>query len=168
MILCACKRQVILGVRIHKIYHVILLHMEPRRKKIILLVEDCSNTAFLIKQSLLECIREYHLEILVRPDSLSGLKTLDEKQGDIDLISTDIYHPKGNGLRFIRVCREVYPHIPIILCSGRASEIDAREMLESDLIRKCFSKPFNVKEYVQAVREIFLAQKIIRPVFRTG
>lgn len=142
--------------------------MTAKRKKIILLVDDCSETTSFIKEILIDEITDYRLEILIRPDSLSALNTIRDNQGNIDLISTDIYHPNGNGIVFIQDCKAGYPHIPIIVCSGRASEIDAQQMQDSSLIRACFAKPFDVKEYVQAVREIFLSQKIVRPVFRSS
>jgi len=92
------------------------------------------------------------------------LETLRRAKGDIDLISTDINHPGGSGIKFIKVCKERYPHIPILVCSGNAARQHLEYIQDNDLIGMYFKKPFDVDRYVQSVRKIFQSQKVIRPV----
>jgi len=133
--------------------------------KRILIIDDDDTTRTFIESLLKESISEYKLFIISSSSNTSALETLRRANGDIDLISTDINHPGDSGIDFIQICKERYPHIPILVCSGNATRRDLEYIQDNDLIGMYFKKPFNVDRYVQSVRKIFQSQKVIRPGF---
>ncbi len=134
--------------------------------KRILIIDDDKNTRSLIENLLKESISEYKLNFVVLSGiNTSAMEALRRANGDIDLISTDINHPGESGIELIKVCKEKYPHIPIVVCSGNATRQDLKYMQENGLIERYFKKPFNVNVYVQSVKKILQSQKVIRPVF---
>ncbi len=74
------------------------------------------------------------------------------QQEHFDLVVTDYYLPDYPGTDFIRLLREIdgYQHVPVILCSGRASELN-KQHLRDDLSILVMSKVCPMKELVDKI-----------------
>jgi response regulator RpfG family c-di-GMP phosphodiesterase len=81
-----------------------------------------------------------------------GLAKLEQHPETIILIS-DMRMPGMNGLEFIRKAKENYPSIVCFILTGFDITKEIAEALESNLINKYFSKPFNVKEIEKSISE---------------
>ena len=48
----------------------------------------------------------------------------------IDLIVTDLMMPNMDGLELLRLVRQKYPHIPVIIATGKGNESDAAKAMQ--------------------------------------
>lgn len=96
-------------------------------------------------------------EILEALDGENGVKTFTYKGAD--LIITDIVMPKKEGLETIREIRHRNPDVKIIAVSGggRIGPETYLDMAEKFGANKIFSKPFDIKEFLQAVHEVLFS-----------
>lgn len=74
-----------------------------------------------------------------------GLKSL-ETNNDIKVVISDMKMPEMNGLQFITKAKNTYPEITYFILTGYDINTEIAEALDSGLIQKYFSKPFNIKE----------------------
>jgi len=87
------------------------------------------------------------------------------RQKPVDLIITDIIMPEQEGLKTISDIRRDYPNVRVIAISGGGQYglgdyLEAATALGAD---RTFSKPFDRRELLSAVREL-LSQKRTHPV----
>jgi len=81
-----------------------------------------------------------------------GLEKLRQHPETLVVIS-DMRMPGMNGLEFIRKAKESYPKIVCFILTGFDITKEIAEALDSKLINKYFSKPFNVKEIESSISE---------------
>lgn len=149
-------------------YYIRLIEKDPmkaKRKKILLIVDDKRSIRSYIRAVIENGFEEYDLEILTAPSSDTALQMIEQKRGDIDLISTNIHRPGMDGYVFVRFVKVKYPHISILICSGSAKTGDLKEMFEGGLVDGFIRKPVKEKDYVEKVRSIFETQKVVRLSF---
>jgi len=74
------------------------------------------------------------------------------KHDHFDLVITDYYLPDYPGTDFVRLLREFddYKHVPAILLTGRAAELD-REGLRNELSVLVLPKPYPIAQLVDTV-----------------
>lgn len=87
------------------------------------------------------------------------------RQKPVDLIITDIIMPEQEGLKTISDIRRDYPNVRVIAISGGVQYglgdyLEAATALGAD---RTFSKPFDRRELLSAVREL-LSHKRVHPV----
>ena len=70
-----------------------------------------------------------------------------------DLIITDMAMPEITGDRLARECREIRPHIPVILCTGHSDRID-EERAAGLGIKAYLLKPLNKSSLAKTVRKV--------------
>jgi CheY-like chemotaxis protein len=87
--------------------------LEPRR---ILVVDDEPGIQRIFKRAL----ANYGLVAEVAGNADEAMTRLEG--GAFDVIVTDVNMPGADGIAFLRICRERYPHIPVIVMSGRPSD----------------------------------------------
>ena len=77
------------------------------------------------------------------------------KHDHFDLVISDYYLPDYPGTDFVRLLREFdgYKHVPAILLSGRAAELD-RKRLRNELLILVLSKPYPIEQLVDTVSKI--------------
>lgn len=139
--------------------------MTKKRKKILLIVDDKRAVRSYIRAVIENGFDEYDLEILTAPSSDTALQIIEQKRGNIDLISTNVHRPGMDGYIFVHFVKLKYPHIGILICSGSAKTNDLREMFENGLVNGFIRKPVREKEYVAKVRSIFESQNVVRLSF---
>lgn len=83
-----------------------------------------------------------------------GLKILNE-QPDINVVVTDMKMPVMNGIEFIKKAKVDFPNVHFYILTGFDLTDEIAEALESKLILKYFSKPFNVGIIEQTITEAF-------------
>jgi len=82
-------------------------------------------------------------------DGSHGLQIVQERDGDLDLIVSDIQMPKMDGVTFAHAVKHSFPALPVILVSGYAEADAGFEFVE---------KPFSPGALLKAVRNV-LARK---------
>jgi two-component system chemotaxis response regulator CheY len=83
------------------------------------------------------------------------------RQGGVDLIATDIYMPKMNGLDAILEMDPKSKGIPVIALSGGhdGSGADPLELAASLGVARTFHKPFDYQLFLDAVKELLAGGK---------
>ncbi len=114
----------------------------------ILLVEDDA----LIRQLLLEVLREAPFEVLEAADGRDALQHLDAA-GSIDLLLTDVHMPGGyNGIEIARLARARQPNLPVVFATGRPETVsDFGTPGPLDLV---LAKPFSPRQVLAAIRSL--------------
>lgn len=139
--------------------------MTVRRKKIVLVVDDKRVVRSFIRAIIENGFDDYELEILTSPSSDTALKIIEQVNGGIDLISTNISRPGMDGIMFIHFVRIKYPHIKVLICSGSIRTDDLRSMFDAGLADAYIRKPIRERDYLNAVRNLFESQKVVRLSF---
>ncbi len=90
-------------------------------------------------------------------DAENGRKGMQiQRRRPADLVITDLIMPEQEGLETISILKKEFPDVKIVAISGGGrigpeAYLPAARELGADLV---FSKPFDVKEFVSAVREL--------------
>jgi DNA-binding response OmpR family regulator len=116
-----------------------------------------------IREMLTQFLKRAEYEVLAAPDGKTALKL--HHATPVDLIITDIIMPEKEGLETIMEFRRHFPAVKIIAISG-GGKIGVKEYLdiaEGLGAQKTFSKPFELKELLEAVGEILQISKISSP-----
>jgi CheY-like chemotaxis protein len=92
----------------------------------ILLVDD-SSVQRRIVHNLLEAAGTWH--IVHAADGVAALEAVEQKQPD--LVLTDVYMPRMDGLALVEQVRDRFPHIPVVLMTGMGSEQTAVAALKA-------------------------------------
>lgn len=118
------------------------------RKWHVLLIEDHDDTAQLIKMHLVEDLPG---EVTIASEGSAGL--MGAVSGNYDVVVLDLRLPDMDGLTVCREIRATDRSIPILVVTGRASEVDRIVGLELGA-DDYLSKPFHVGELVARVRAL--------------
>ncbi len=62
------------------------------------------------------------------------------------VVISDMKMPKMDGLNFIKKAKEIYQDKKFCILTGLEINSDIQQALDSGLILKYFSKPFNIQE----------------------
>ncbi|MPZ55084.1 MAG: response regulator [Rhizobiales bacterium] len=114
----------------------------------ILLVEDEEGLRGLNARGLAS--RGY--TVLEAGNGVEAMDVLDERNGQVDLVITDVVMPEMDGPTLFRVLRERNPEIKIIFVSGYAEEAFEKNLPENGKF-VFLPKPFTLKQLVAAVKE---------------
>ncbi|MFY9398588.1 MAG: response regulator [Desulfomonilia bacterium] len=142
--------------------------MTVRRKKIVLVADDKRAVRSYIRAIIENSFSDYDLEIFTAPSSDTALRIIEQLSGNIDLVSTNINRPGMDGIMFIHFVRSKYPHIKVLICSGSIRTDDLRSMFNAGLADAYIRKPIRERDYVNAVRNLFESQKVVRLNFQGG
>lgn len=113
----------------------------------ILYVDDEPLNLLLLKANL---SKQY--EVLTAPDGLCGLEILKNNR-DINVVLSDMKMPHMNGIEFIRQATDIAPENFYYIVTGFDINAEIQEALNRGLIRKYFSKPFNMDEIASEIRQ---------------
>lgn len=120
----------------------------PTETKNILIVDDFKNTRFIIKHVLENA--GYNVM-----EAMDGSVALNFFQGDkIDLLITDYFMPKMNGLELVKKIKKSndYQNIPVIVLSNEINEELQNEALSIG-VYSWITKPFNTKMFITTVEK---------------
>ena len=110
---------------------------------VVLLVEDEED----IREFLVEALEFSNLKVLEAKDGVEGLEKFRSEKPDIVL--TDIYMPRMDGLTLIKNIRLENETVPILTISGASD--DSLKTTKLIGANEAFSKPFNLEELVAAL-----------------
>lgn len=98
-------------------------------------------------------LTQHGYSVVTAEDGKTALDTLDNYEGKIDLMLTDIVLPKMNGREVYEAAKKAHPHIHVIYMSGYTSNVIAhRGVLDKDIV--FIQKPFSVKTLCEKVRDV--------------
>jgi two-component system, response regulator PdtaR len=90
-----------------------------------------------------------HFQTLEAEGGAHALQIVQELDGGVDLVVTDIQMPNGDGLSFAQAVRNSFPAVPVILVSGNAKPDTCFEFVK---------KPFLPATLVNVVRRLFASK----------
>jgi len=91
-------------------------------------------------------------EVFTAENGITGLEVLDNNP-DIIVVISDMKMPLMNGIEFIKKAKEKYSHIRFYILTGFQITEEIQEALNSKLILKYFSKPFNLNKIDATLRD---------------
>jgi len=92
-------------------------------------------------------------DILMGEDGLQGLEIL-EMNPQVSIVVSDMRMPKIDGLEFIRRARELFPNKSYYILTGYGLNDEIQSALDQGLIKKYFSKPFDLEAIEAEFEEV--------------
>lgn len=96
-------------------------------------------------------LRRLGYRVTSTTDSREALRLMHDAGGDFDLLITDYTMPELNGIDLARSIHDLYPQLPIILCTGYA-ELQEPDSLPSVGVVAHLLKPWPLRELAQLIR----------------
>ncbi|MHA2243658.1 MAG: response regulator [Candidatus Hodarchaeales archaeon] len=127
--------------------------IDPKRKNIVLLVEDSPDHAFLIKRAISAAIQD--LKIQWAKDGEEAVEFVIKRGLKPDLILLDIKMPRMNGFEVLRILKgnKETRYIPIVILSTSANEKDVSRAYT--LGTNCYiTKPVEIAEFQSKLKSI--------------
>ena len=115
----------------------------------VMIVED--NHA--IRQMADRILRRAGFHVLLAEHSEAALRALLQRNGQVDLLITDIIMPGMDGHQFAQIVRVSYPNVKIMHISGFDSDISGLQE-EPDRRIPLLAKPFTAKQLLQTARSV--------------
>jgi two-component system cell cycle sensor histidine kinase/response regulator CckA len=114
----------------------------------ILLVEDEEGLRSLNARGL----RSRGYSVIEASNGIEALEALEEKQGAVDLVVSDVVMPEMDGPTLLKSMRERNPDLKIIFVSGYAEDAFEKSLPENQQFA-FLPKPFTLSQLVAAVKE---------------
>jgi PAS domain S-box-containing protein len=121
----------------------------PGGREKILVVDDDSNIAILTQRRL----ASLGYQATAKTSSPEALVIFQDDPNLFDLVITDQTMPNMTGEQLAGKLLEIRPDIPIIICTGYSSKMDA-EKAKSIGVRAFMSKPYDNRELARTVRQV--------------
>jgi CheY-like chemotaxis protein len=112
----------------------------------VLIVEDDDDARYAMDSVL---AREGYL-VLTAATGRDAISTLQEPLSPIDVVLMDVHLPDVDGPALCARVRELYPELPIVVCSGEADAQEIAALLRLGAVRY-FRKPVGVDELLSSV-----------------
>jgi two-component system cell cycle sensor histidine kinase/response regulator CckA len=120
-----------------------------RGRETVMLVEDEKTVARLASRTL----RQHGYTVLQADNGSDALQILEQRNGTVQLLVTDLVMPKMGGRELATRARSLNPHIRVLYMSGYMNDaIAQREVREAGAT--FLQKPFGPKTFIQTVRDI--------------
>jgi DNA-binding response OmpR family regulator len=120
---------------------------QPTQQLTLLLVEDDE----LVRDAMTRLfVREGYL-VLTASTGHDAIGVLRTPSASIDVVLLDVGLPDVSGADLCARLRQFYPHLPVVVCTGAASQEEADELRRLG-IAHFFCKPIAMPELVAAVR----------------
>lgn len=113
----------------------------------ILLVDD--NKQHLDVMSQLLTASDGH-KVFTVSSAIQAIEILERKSDEIDLIISDVNMPQMCGIELTRFVKSHYPDMPVILCSGRDYQWEAKK-LDAEFI----GKPYRIETLLKMISDIY-------------
>jgi DNA-binding NtrC family response regulator len=121
-------------------------------KPTILVIDDSAETV-----AGLHNFFDTKYEVLTAANGLDGLKHIEEKETEIDLVITDLVMPDISGVGVISIVKKKYPSIPVIAITGWGEHPEALATeADADLV---LEKPFELAELDKSVADLIAKKK---------
>jgi len=99
----------------------------------------------IINLQLFKIVFSKEYEVLTAENGMKGLDVLSINH-DVVIVISDMKMPGMNGIEFIKKSKILYPDISYFIFTGYEITGEIQEALNTGLILKYFSKPFNMSE----------------------
>jgi two-component system cell cycle sensor histidine kinase/response regulator CckA len=119
----------------------------------ILLVEDEEGLRSLNARGL----RSRGYSVIEASNGIEAMEALEEKNGDVDLVVSDVVMPEMDGPTLLKTMRERNPNVKIIFVSGYAEDAFEKSLPENQQFA-FLPKPFTLSQLVAAVKETMAPQ----------
>ena len=106
-----------------------------------------------IRLLLVEFLDAAGFDVLAARDGSEAHHLIEDPDG-VDVLVSDFNMPGSHGLSVAKHLREMHPGVPVVFVTGRPEQVEGRELAPPFL---CFTKPFRLKEVVDAVQEMLAA-----------
>lgn len=127
--------------------HLTELNQDMALKPKILIVDDDSETRFLIR----EILRRDGYDIFEAQDGNDGLTKFRAERPDV--VIADIVMPGKDGLEMIADLRHEFPDVKVIAISGEGQDGDQLRKACSLGAKKALAKPFDIHGMIRLVKE---------------
>ena len=117
-------------------------------KVTILYVDDEEANLFVFKKMF-----ELKYNVLTAHSGKEGLEQLQDHSADIIVVISDMRMPLMNGVEFIRKAKSSFTNIAYFILTGFDFNDEIEEALNSHLIQKFFTKPFEMAEIEGAISD---------------
>lgn len=129
----------------------------PPRTGRALVVEDNESLQELVVAALK---KDFPLTVAAA-DGFEGLETLELVEGRVDIVVVDLMMPRMQGLEFLRIARERWPDLKVLIVSGAASADQIREARLLGAVGM-LPKPFRVSELRAAAQSALGGEQVAR------
>jgi two-component system, NtrC family, response regulator HydG len=126
-------------------------------KKVILVVDNGET----IRETLMKILERDGYQVLTAEDGQAALEILRESK--INLIISDVCMPRLDGNKLLRMAKNIFPEVEVILMTGHGkSEMGLEALKEGafDFIQKPFSRLTLTKTVRQALEKQAMAQEM--------
>jgi len=123
------------------------------RQRAVLLVEDDELVSDAVARSL---VREGYL-VLTAPTGHDAIGLLRTPGTAVDVVLLDVGLPDVSGADLCKRLRELFPTLPVVVCTGAAGPEEADELRRLGVARY-LSKPIEVATLVAALRDVVVGQ----------
>src|SRR5262249_27583090 len=89
--------------------------------------------------------------VLTAATSRDALQTLQTPLAPVGVVVLDLGLPDMDGVSLWRRVPQLHPHLPVIVCTGRARPEEAAQLVELGM-RHFLLKPVNLEELLAAVK----------------
>ncbi|MCP1199980.1 response regulator [Notoacmeibacter sp. MSK16QG-6] len=120
----------------------------------ILIVEDDDAVRHFTARAL---TRDGHI-VETAEDGDLGLEIIEERQGQFDLVLSDIRMPAMDGIAMAMAVAERFPHLPILLMTGYAEQREQASEVKNVVI-DVLSKPFELADLRSFVSQALTERK---------
>lgn len=110
-----------------------------------------------IREFVVRALSEDGHELTAAADGASALDALSRRDGNFDLLLTDVKMPKMDGIALALATGRHHPDVPIMLMTGYADQRERAHGLDA-LVHDVIAKPFSVEQIKGAVREALVTR----------
>lgn len=115
----------------------------------VLLVEDEAA----VRMGGVRALQSRGYTVLEAENGLEALEIIEEQQGAVDLVVSDVVMPEMDGPTLLGELRKRYPEIKFVFVSGYAKDAFAKNLPE-DAVFGFLAKPFTLKQLALKVKEM--------------
>ncbi len=127
--------------------HVPAFREDLRGRGTILVVEDEEVIRRVVKTTL----QLYGYTVVLAENGEEGVRTLEQRAGEIDAVLLDLVMPRMSGEEVFRKIRLVLPNVPVVLTSGY-SDTEAQARFSGKSLSGFLRKPFTAAALGQAIK----------------
>ncbi len=115
----------------------------------VLVVDDESS----VRQVARDMLTHFGFNVVVAASGQEGLEILKKRSGEIRLVLLDLSMPRMGGEETLRRIYELWPQLPVLLCSGYSEE-DAISQFSEAVPAGFIQKPFDVSRLLEKIKQV--------------
>ena len=121
--------------------------LEQESRGLVLLVEDEPR----VRAQARRLLQRSGYEVIEASDGAEGKRLFAERQGDIDVVVTDVVMPMSGGVEMVATMRAVQPALPVVFVSGYTAE---EQDLPLDERTAFLTKPYTIEALCDAIASV--------------